>query len=694
MTDIPKICLNMIVKNESKIIERLLTSVVGFIDEIFIVDTGSSDNTIEKITEFMKNNNIKGQVLQHHFVNFGLTRSFALERCQESSSCDYILLLDADMTLKFGEDTNKNDLKRTLSEDVYYLTQGDDAFYYKNVRLVKNYKRFYYLGVTHEYLNCNEMYSKDTISKDVLCIHDIGDGGSKGDKFKRDIDLLEKGLLSEPNNVRYMFYLANSYKDDGQYEKAIKNYDKRIQSGGWEQEIWCSYYYKGLCFQSMKKMGDAIESWLLGFQFMPKRLETIYSIIKHFREENKPLLAYHFYRMAQEHRHDIENREDELFFNSDVYDYKIDYEISIVAYYVNIERNKVNLLCMSLLNKNLPHTLEKNVLSNYKYYAGNLSKNACECELDFSLFKETGKDIEMKHQFEFHNSSPSIVFYQDKIIQVVRYINYYLDSNGFYKSKDENGDYQKLKSIETRNVFTVFNYKDKKLVKEKEFEIKYDRIFDDYYKGIEDMRLMEHNNELFFTGSKITNSQDLTIYIEHGKINLDDECVESCLLDIENRSKTEKNWVMFSNNSKKYIVYNWFPITVCKFEDKQFDKKLKIKEVDIIKKINSPRLFKYVRGSTNGVNIENEIWFINHIVSHENQRYYYHMFVVLDAETLQLKKYSNLFTMQNNRIEYTLGFLFIKEENKFIIGYSKNDSNTDYICIKRSELDDMMIKLL
>ena len=50
--------------------------------------------------------------------------------------------------------------------------------------------------------------------------------------------------------------------------------------------------------------------------------------------------------------------------------------------------------------------------------------------------------------------------------------------------------------------------------------------------------------------------------------------------------------------------------------------------------------------------------------------------------------------MQNNRIEYTLGFLFIKEENKFIIGYSKNDSNTDYICIKRNELDDMMIKLL
>ena len=76
MTDIPKICLNMIVKNESKIIERLLTSVVGFIDEIFIVDTGSSDNTIEKITEFMKNNNIKGQGSPTSFCKLWFNKKF------------------------------------------------------------------------------------------------------------------------------------------------------------------------------------------------------------------------------------------------------------------------------------------------------------------------------------------------------------------------------------------------------------------------------------------------------------------------------------------------------------------------------------------------------------------------------------------------------------------------------------------
>ena len=81
-----------------------------------------------------------------------------------------------------------------------------------------------------------------------------------------------------------------------------------------------------------------------------------------------------------------------------------------------------------------------------------------------------------------------------------------MDSNGFYKSKDENGDYQKLKSIETRNVFLFLIIKITNWSKKKSLN-KNDKIFDDYYKGIEDMRLMEHNNELYFTGSKITNSQ-------------------------------------------------------------------------------------------------------------------------------------------------------------------------------------------
>ena len=59
----PTLCLNSIVKNESKIITRMLSSVVDIIDTYCICDTGSTDNTIEIITEFFDSRNIKGKII-------------------------------------------------------------------------------------------------------------------------------------------------------------------------------------------------------------------------------------------------------------------------------------------------------------------------------------------------------------------------------------------------------------------------------------------------------------------------------------------------------------------------------------------------------------------------------------------------------------------------------------------------------
>ena len=56
----PTLCLNMIVKNESKIITRLFDSVLSIIDCYCICDTGSTDNTIQIITDYFKSKNIPG----------------------------------------------------------------------------------------------------------------------------------------------------------------------------------------------------------------------------------------------------------------------------------------------------------------------------------------------------------------------------------------------------------------------------------------------------------------------------------------------------------------------------------------------------------------------------------------------------------------------------------------------------------
>jgi glycosyltransferase involved in cell wall biosynthesis len=198
-----RICLNMIVKNESRIIRRLLESVVDLLDFYCICDTGSTDNTIELIETFFQEKGIPGKIIQEPFRDFGYNRSFALKAC-ESVPAEYILLLDADMIFWRNPKINMDEIKQSLSAgEAFYIFQGSDTYYYKNTRIVKNNLGFSYWGVTHEYVDYPKVHPVSgerlnvrvsQMPKDVLFIKDIGDGGAKDDKFLRDVRLLEKGL--------------------------------------------------------------------------------------------------------------------------------------------------------------------------------------------------------------------------------------------------------------------------------------------------------------------------------------------------------------------------------------------------------------------------------------------------------------------------------------------------------------------
>ena len=95
--NLPTICLNMIVKNESKIIARLLGSVFNIIDSYCICDTGSTDDTVTKITDFFMSKNIPGKIIMEPFKNFEYNRNIAIQSAIGMS--DFLLLMDADMIL-------------------------------------------------------------------------------------------------------------------------------------------------------------------------------------------------------------------------------------------------------------------------------------------------------------------------------------------------------------------------------------------------------------------------------------------------------------------------------------------------------------------------------------------------------------------------------------------------------------------
>ena len=356
----PTLCLNMIVKNESKIITRLFDSVLPIINCYCICDTGSTDNTIQIIQDYFKSKNISGKIVEEPFKNFCHNRNFALKSCMGMS--DYVILLDADMILE----VKKFDKEFLKSADSFYILQGNDSFYYQNMRIVKNNGLYSYCGVTHEYINTPPNNSLLMFNKNDLFIKDVGDGGAKHDKFERDIKLLLDGLKEEPNNERYYFYLANSYHDSGKFNEAINTYKKRIELGGWKEEVWYSYYRIGLCYKNLAKINDAIHYWMEGYEFYPDRLEGLYEIIQYYRLKSKVKLGYMFYKEARKIL-DLNNKVDSyLFLHNDIYTNKIYYEFTVFAAYVGI--NNINYEVVKVLNNSKNESEVNNMLQNMKFY--------------------------------------------------------------------------------------------------------------------------------------------------------------------------------------------------------------------------------------------------------------------------------------------------------------------------------------
>jgi len=645
----------MIVKNESKIITRLFDSVLPIIDSYCICDTGSTDDTIQIIRSYFDGKGIPGKIVEEPFVDFGYNRTFALEQCADMDS-EYILLMDADMVLQYGIDFDKAIFEEALkTHDVYHMIQGSNTFQYKNIRIVKNHCHIKYWGVTHEYVDVPKGLTSGLFTRSFLFINDVGDGGCKSDKFLRDIQLLKKALEETPSNDRYTFYLANSYRDSGQREPAIEFYKKRAKLGGWIEEVWYCYFAIGRLYKDQGDMERAIYYWMEAFNVFPNRIENLYEIIHYYRNRGNNELAYNFYRIADRKRG--ENKQtDFLFMENDIYNFKLDYELSIIGYYCNFDNYDLAKCCMNLLAYPFgEQRIMENVLSNYKFYG--------EIIPGEKIYTMTNRAI----RGSLHNSTPSICMFRGKLITNTRYVNYVINSSGGYENE---------RLVETSNIIsrTWDSQND-------EISVKHDVSRDGLYVGIEDIRLFEYRGKLLYNGNRGMNDN---FYVEHGEIDLDTGTTNSVILSAPFQTKIEKNWVLFEDaNGDLKCIYSWHPLIVGDLNKGIFEK---------THELNTSGIFSRFRGSTNGVRVGDEIWFICHIVSYENRRLYYHSMVAIDAITFKLRRYTPFFTFEKECVEYTLGFV-PKGEDEFIIGYSIMDRSTEYKTVKKSWFEAMFMRL-
>lgn len=593
------ICLNMIVKNESKNIIRLFDSVVSIIDTYCICDTGSTDSTVSIIEQYFKDKNINGILFKEEFKDFSYNRNIVLKKCFGMS--DYVLLLDADMILKIF-DFNKNNL---LSGDVFYILQGSDSYFYKNIRIIKNNNLFKYIGPTHEYIDKPFGCISIDLDKSSIFINDIGDGGCKGNKYERDIMLLTESLKNDEYNTRTYFYLANSYYDIGKYDLAIKTYLKRIELNGWKEEVWYSYYRIGMIYKHMGKWADAIYIWLNGYNFYPNRLEGIYEIIHYYRNEKKYHLAMIFYDIAKNILVNTNEKDlyHYLFVKSDVYKSLIYFEYTIIAAYLGIK--KISDETIIILNNSTHDATNRCLLSNLKYYCN-------------SIHQIMQVDLIEKFNSKF-NSNTNVKYLYSSMIKKGEY--YILNISYFDNLLDNlsNINFNKYVKIDKQ-----FN----------EIE-KYNMKFGNNLKNIKlfNQQYNSNLNILYVSNYKSENK----ICYDIGKYNLIDKTFDgddTKQINSINSFNSDNSLQYITFNNNVYLISNWFPL---KIYDEFFN-------LYATKKM--PNIYKYIKDSTCGFNYNNEIWFIN-IIDSNDLEYSYNIISVFD-NNMNLIKYSSVFNINKN----------------------------------------------
>ena len=300
------ICLNMIVKDESHIIRGTLEMLCNKIrfDYWVICDTGSTDGTQDIITQFFKEKGIPGELFSDVWCNFAHNRTLALNRA--FGKTDLLLVFDADDEIhgNLCVPFRKSDLKY----DEYHLKFGSPlGTSYTRVLLINNQKKFKYLSVLHEFISALEPNSRSTVIEGDYYVVSGRSGNRNKDpkKYLNDALILEKAhaeAVASGDQLyhRYAFYCANSYKDYGSHEDAIKWYKITLKQDNWSQEKYVSCLYIYDCYTALGQKEHGFYYLIEAFSYDIERVECFYPLLLHYCCSNQNNIAYNYYLVVKE----------------------------------------------------------------------------------------------------------------------------------------------------------------------------------------------------------------------------------------------------------------------------------------------------------------------------------------------------------------------------------------------------------
>ena len=382
----PSVCLNMIVKNEAHIMRRTLAMLCSKIrfDYWVVCDTGSTDATREIVQEFFATEGIEGELHCDAWTNFAHNRTLALNYA--FGKTDLLLVFDADDDI-----CGAIALPSAVTHDEYQLKFGSPrhgGVSYVRTLLINNRKRFKYFSVVHEYISCLEPSAQNqtrVLDGDYCVVS--GRGGARNqdpDKYLKDALLLEAAhaeavQTKDPLYKRYAFYCANSYRDCGKPEDAIRWYKVTLSQDNWAQEKYLACLHLYRCYESLGQKELGFYYLVKAFAYDAERVECLHPLVMHYCCEGMNEVARGYYRIVQAHYERGNGSDDsKLFFEPDKANFFLPYYMIIVADRVGDRACGIRMYEIIFTKKHpvLSAWHLKNLVFNLRFFIGHVKPDA------------------------------------------------------------------------------------------------------------------------------------------------------------------------------------------------------------------------------------------------------------------------------------------------------------------------------
>ncbi len=349
-----KICLGMIVKNEGHVIERCLKAAEHIFDTYVIADTGSNDNTVEKIKEEMKRQGKKGAILFRKWKDYGTNRTEVFDHIRKLEMANYALVLDADDVIE-GKKPN-------ITEDVGEIEIQSEGISFRQRRLFKTSLHWKYEGKLHEYPTVDGITST-TILSDIKIKH-MADGGSWKNQRKKYDEHVEIALSQDLSVPRNQFYLAQSLRAASRFHEAIIEYKKRIEmKDGWYQEAVYSQLMIARLEHTLGELKLAVLDYMKCYEMDSERWEALSELVGLLRKTGNFHLGYLFGKEIMKMNEHIQGK---LFLESYENANTI-LEYGLCAYYSGNKKIAKTAWTRALRMKNAQENVKKTLKDNMKW---------------------------------------------------------------------------------------------------------------------------------------------------------------------------------------------------------------------------------------------------------------------------------------------------------------------------------------